>query len=166
MKISKGYGEMVRIGLTIFLAVILYELVIVQLLGNKGYDLRVGRLVFLFSPQWQLLPIILVSIFIVYFIGEYKFQYKRVGRNLLILLCGVSLLVLLFLFARHLHFLYHASAHKFDSIPKGIGMPNGPGQNPALHLLKIRNILLGIDAVLALAMIYLWYNWSEVPVKK
>lgn len=166
MKGAKGYGEWVRIGMVVLLALVLYELIIVQLLGNKGYDLRVGRSVMLFSPQWQLVPVILLSFFIVYFTGEFRFRFKRVKQNLLILFCGILLLLICFLFARHIHQLYISTVHKFDSLPKGVGVPDDLMANPARHLARARNILLGIDGILAICMVYLWYNWAEVPAKK
>lgn len=166
MSTSKSYSGLIRIGITLFLAAILYQLLVVMLLGNKAYDLRVGRIVFLFKPLHQLFPVLLFSCFIVFFIGEYSFAYKRASRNLLILFCGLSLLVLAFLFARHVHQLYYATAHKFDAIPKSKGMTEDMLMNPARVLLKARNVLLGLDAFLALCMVYLWYYWAEVPAKK
>lgn len=166
MSISKRYGDLVRIGITLFLSAIFYQLIVVQLLGNKGYDLRVGgRVTFLFSPHQQFIPILLVSCFIVYFIGEYRYKYKRVWRNLLILFCGLSVLVLTFLFAKHIHQLYYSTVHKFESMPKSIGMPSDFSQGPVHVLYKARNVLLAIDAILAICMIYVWYNWSEVQAK-
>jgi len=166
MSTSKGYGGIIRTGITLFLAAILYQLIVVMLLGNKGYDLRVGRNVFLFQPLHQFIPVLLFSCFIVFFIGEYSFRYKRTSQNLLVLFCGISLLVLLFLFAKHIHRLYYTTAHKFDTAPRNIGLPADSWKNPAGVLLKARNVLLGIDAFLALCMIYLWYFWAEVPAKK
>lgn len=166
MSISKGYRDLVRIGISLFLSAILYQLIVVQLLGNKGYDLRVGRkLTFLFSPHQQFIPILLLSFFIVYFIGEYRHQYKRVWRNLLILFCGLSVLVLTFLFAKHIHQLYYSTVHKFEAMPKNIGLPSDFSKGPVHVLYQARNVLLAIDAILAICMIYLWYNWSEVPAK-
>jgi hypothetical protein len=165
MKISKGRAELFRIAAVVFLTVIIYQLVVVQLLGNKAYDLRVGRNVLLFTARWQLLPVLLISVFIVYFIGEYRHNYKRAGRNLLILCCGLSVLLLCFLFAKHVHQLYTTTVHKFDALPKGLGLPGTGDLQPTSHLVKVRNTLLIVDGILALCMVFLWYNWSEGKVK-
>jgi hypothetical protein len=165
MKITKGNAELVRIAAVVFLTIIIYQLVVVQLLGNKAYDLRVGRNVLLLTAKWQLLPVLLLSVFIVYFVGEYRYNYKRATRNLLILFCGLSVLLLCFLFAKHVHQLYTSTVHKFDGLPKGLGLPGTGDVQPTGHLVKVRNILLVIDGVLALCLVFLWYNWSEGKVK-
>lgn len=160
---------MVRAGAILLVSAILYQAVAKGILTNETLDFHLWGKVYPVSSKWMFPGFILLIAFFTYFFREKQFGYKRVKWNLFLIISGLLLIYIAFLFAKNYHALYLGASKIWDNMPPSIPISAAtPEQvaNPAPMFKWSRNVFLLLDAGIFTCLAYLWYYWAEVPAKK
>lgn len=162
-------GELLRAGAILLVTSILYQAVTRGMLTKQTLDFHLWGKVYPVSSKWLFPAFLLLVAFFTYFFREHRYYFKRVGWNIFLIISGLTLIYLAFLFAKNYHSLYLGASRIWDNMPPSIPISAAtPEQvaNPAPMFKWSRNAFLLLDTVIFACLAYLWYYWAETPSKK